>query len=119
MNPGSTAAKDVPRGNWGGDHISLQVADNSSTFELDCAHGTISQALTLDANNRFEVRADYVRERGGPEHEGQRADSHPARFSGWSDGKRMTLNITLTDTGQVIGDFNLELGGEPRMTKCL
>lgn len=118
-HPGTTRAKEVPTGNWGGEHISLQVAENSSTFDLDCAHGTIGQALSLDADNRFDASAVYVRERGGPEHPGQSEERHPARISGWSDGKRMTFTIKLTDTGQVIGDFNLELGRAPDMTKCL
>lgn len=115
---GATQAGRMPAGAWGGEHIALQSTESGATFEIDCAHGSI-EGLLLDAGGRFSSRGVYVREHGGPEREGQRPDTHPALFTGWSDGKRMTLKITLTDTGQVIGDFDLTLGSEPRMTKCL
>jgi len=115
---GQGAAQRATAGEWGGEHIALQVNERGATFEIDCAHGTIEELL-LDASGHFSSRGEYVRERGGPDREGQRPDAHPARFTGWSDGKRMTLKITLTDTGQTIGEFDLMLGREPQMTKCL
>jgi hypothetical protein len=114
-----TNSRRVPAGSWGGEHILLTVTDKGATFEIDCAHGTIDEPLALDANSRFSARGVYIRERGGPEREGQRPDSHPARYTGWSDGKTMTLTITLTDADQTIGEFNLALGRDPQMTKCL
>lgn len=115
----STKSGRVPIGSWGGMHMALQVRREGATFEIDCAHGSIEDLLKLDAQGRFNNRGVYVRERGGPEREGQQPDTHPARFTGWSDGKTMTLTIMLTDTGQTIGDFNLTLGSEPQITKCL
>jgi len=109
----------VPLGSWGGEHIGLQVTEKGGIFELDCANGTIEESLALDARARFDSKGVYVREHAGPAHEGQRSEVHPAHFSGWSDGKRMTLIIKLTDTGQTIGEFKLTIGQEPQITKCL
>ena len=113
------SSKKVSVGSWGGAHISLQVTEKGGVFELDCANGVIENPLALDPMGRFDCKGMYVREHGGPAHEGERPDVHPARFSGSSDGKKMTLMIKLTDTGQTIGEFTLILGREPQITKCL
>lgn len=113
-----TVTGKVPVGSWGGEHIALTVTQEGASFEIDCAHGTVNESLLIDANGRFSVRGIYVRERGGDLERGGQ-ESHPAGFTGWSNGKRMTLTIKLTDTGQTIGEFNLTLGQEPHMTKCL
>lgn len=115
----STRMGGVQPGSWGGEHIALTVTQIGASFEIDCAHGTIDEALKLDGNGRFSAAGVYIRERGGPDREGQRPDSHPARFTGWTDGQRMTLTITLSDTGQPIMEFSLALNKEPQMTKCL
>lgn len=113
------SSKKVSVGSWGGAHISLQVTEKGGVFELDCANGVIENPLALDPMDRFDCKGMYVREHGGPAREGQRPEVHPARFSGSSDGKKMTLLIKLTDTGQTIGEFTLILGREPQLTKCL
>jgi hypothetical protein len=115
----SAESSKVAVGSWGGEHISLQVTEKGAVFELDCASGVIEDPLALDSMARFDCKGMYVREHGGPAHEGQRPDVHPARFSGSIDGKKMTLIIKLTDTGQTIGEFTLMLGREPQLTKCL
>ena len=115
----STRSGRVPAGAWGGAHISLQVTEGGATFELDCAHGNIEGPLALDARGRFDNRGEYFRESGGPDLQFPRPDNHPAQFEGWSDGHRMTLKIVLTDSGQTIGEFELTLGAEPQITKCL
>jgi hypothetical protein len=109
----------VTVGSWGGEHIALQVNESNASIEFDCANGTIDQPLLTDTGGHFGITGVYVREHGGPAHPGQRPDSHPARYSGWTDGKKMTLTVTLTDTNQTIGTFTLELGREPMVTKCL
>jgi hypothetical protein len=114
----STESGKVPLGAWGGKHIALTVTERDARFEIDCAHGTIAGPLSLDANCRFSSSGFYVSERNSMEREGS-SERRPARYTGWSDGKRMTLTIVLTDTGQVIGEFNLTLGTEPQITKCL
>ncbi|MET0624203.1 MAG: hypothetical protein ABW250_14565 [Pyrinomonadaceae bacterium] len=106
-------------GTWGGEHISLESTAGTTRLEFDCAHATIPRPLELDDAGHFDERGEYVRERGGPLREGQRPESHPARFSGTIRGGEMTLTVTLTDTGAEIGTFNLGRGREPLITKCL
>ena len=114
-----TAGQGAATGNWGGEHISLSATERGGTFELDCAHGTLEEPLTTQADGSFDVRGQFVVERGGPEREGERPESHPARLTGRIDGGKMTLRIVLTDSGQEVGEFSLERGSDPRLTKCL
>ena len=50
---------------------------------------------------------------------GEIPDRHPARYTGSTDGKSMTLNVTLTDGGQALGTFTLTRGAAPSVFKCL
>src|SRR5215213_9370661 len=81
----------APAGPWGGEHITLQVTESGGTFEIDCAHGTIEGRLSLDAQGRFDSPGTYVSESGGPDREGHTPAINRARYTGWSDGRRMTL----------------------------
>jgi hypothetical protein len=109
----------VQAGRWGGQHVALDVADAGGRIEYDCAHGTLDEPLELDRRGRFDVAGTHVRERGGPQREGEVLPSHPARYSGRVEGRTMTLTVTLTDTGDTLGPFTLTFGATPRLTKCL
>ncbi len=39
-------------------------------------------------------------------------------YTGWTDGKRMTLTVTLPNRKESVGTFNLTLGGRGRVFKC-
>ena len=112
----------VPLGSWGGDHIHLTVNDANATVQLDCAHGTIDAPLITDRDGRFDVAGTFVQEHGGPIHEGEIPDSHPARYVGRADRSSMTITIRLLDNPQaigLIGPFAAELGRPPRLVRCL
>lgn len=115
----AVAGQTATRGDWGGEHISLKLTGGGGSFELDCAHGTIDEPLSTGGDGSFDVRGRLVMERGGPVVEGERPDSHPARFTGRVDGQRMTMRIVLTGSGESVGDFSLEHGRDPQLTKCL
>lgn len=106
-------------GAWGGAHISLQVASGDATLEYDCAHGSIDGPLRTDRDGRFDVTGTHVLEHGGPVRQGEPPDAHPARYTGRTDGREMTLTVTLTDTGQRIGTFSLVRGQAGRILRCL
>jgi hypothetical protein len=115
----SAAGTPVPPGDWGGEHIKLEIGENGARLEFDCAHSTVSQQITLDDRNSFDVVGEYVSESGGPERVGERPDAHPVRYTGRIDGQKMTISVTLTDRNQEIGTFTLIRGQSPVIYKCL
>jgi hypothetical protein len=106
-------------GVWGGDHIALFANDSGATVEFDCAHGSINLPVVVDSAGRFDATGVFVREHGGPTFPDQPEDSHPARYTGITDGSTMTLTITLTDSNQTIGTYVLFHGKVTHLVKCL
>ena len=106
-------------GVWGGAHIALDVGPNETAVELDCAHGTIRAPFVLDANGRFDLPGEFVRERGGPVREGELLDKFPARYRGIIEGNRMQLSIERVDSVQALGSFSLQQGDHGTVFKCL
>lgn len=104
---------------WGGDHIGLIVLDAGATLEYDCASGTIDQKVVAATDGNFTAIGTHTRGHGGPIMEGEVPDRHPARYDGWTDGQAMTLKVTLTDSGEVLGTFQLARGQSPHVFKCL
>lgn len=115
---GSSPTGPVPSGDWGGQHIGMVVKSSGATIEYDCASGTIDEAL-VTADGMFTAIGTHIRGHGGPVREGEIADKHPARYDGRTDGKTMTLDVTLTDSGEKLGTFTLQRGASPNVFKCL
>jgi hypothetical protein len=97
----------------------LLVTERGGSLEYDCAHGKIDQALVADGAGRFDLRGTHTREHEGPIREDEEADTHPARYSGTTDGRTMTLTVTLLDSGEEVGTFKLTRGQAGRILKCL
>jgi len=110
--------KTIPNGGWGGTHIQLTVANGSASIEYDCANGSIDGPLKIDSRGRFDWRGTHVREHGGPVRIGENRDASAARYTGWTDGKRMKLTVTLVDSKTVVGTFELTQGRQGRVFKC-
>jgi hypothetical protein len=104
-------------GTWGGDHINLTIGAPGALLGYDCAHGTIDQPFATDAQGRFNLVGTHTPENPGPTHEGPEP-SHPASYTGATDGVTMTLTVTVTDTGQVLGPFTLTFGSPGHVVKC-
>jgi hypothetical protein len=109
----------LPAGVWGGDHVAMTVADAATHLELDCAHGDIPGAITVDAQGQFDVAGAFVREHGGPIRQGEVPDSHPAKYSGSVASTTIVLTIRLSDSNEMIGTFTLVRGSSGRVLKCL
>ncbi len=105
-------------GMWGGERVRLQVTEAGATIEYDCGHGSIDQPLVADANGKFDLTGTHVKERPGPQREGE-SNSHPASYTGQINGDKLTLNVTLKDTKERIGTFTLTRGRGVRIVKCL
>jgi len=106
-------------GEWGGEHIALTVSLTGATVEYDCAHGSIDGPVVPDLRGVIDLTGIHVFEHGGPVQDGEIEDAHPARYRVWIDGDRMMLAVTLTDTGQSLGTFELWQGEQGRLVKCL
>jgi len=108
----------LAQGAWGGPHIRLAVSDSSATIEYDCAHGQIDGPLVVDSRGRFSLKGTHSPEHPGPVRDNEQSTGQPARYTGWTDGKKMTLTVTLAGQKETIGTFNLALGGGGRIFKC-
>ena len=113
----ATASNRLPRGTWGGLHVNLEISDNETSLEFDCAHGAITEPILLDSDGHFEVRGSYTREGPGPVREGARNQSN-AIYSGVVKGGTMTLSIRLEGASDSILDVSLAEGKSGKLHKC-
>ena len=111
--------KYIPDGTWGAPHINVQIENGSATISYDCANGTITGPLTLDGRGQFSLLGTHLRERPGPIRVGDNRQGSPARYTGWTDGRKMTLTVTLVDSKESIGTFTLTRGQSGRIRRCL
>lgn len=113
---GDSPQKRVAEGRWGGQHLRFDVSADGAEFEFDCAHGRLTEPLTL-TNGRFTATGTYFRERGrvvmDESEEGQRV-----YFKGEVDGSRMTLSFSLAEDGSEAETFTLTHGAEAKLFKC-
>jgi hypothetical protein len=117
--PAPRATKSLPTGVWGGDHVRLDATAAGARLAFDCANGTITQPIKLDAHNAFDAPGRYVQEHGGPVRMDDQPDGHSARYVGRVEGQKMMLTITLTDSQQPVGTFTLVRGETPKLFRCM
>jgi hypothetical protein len=118
VNNNKTQSGSELKGMWGGDHISLDVSENGATIDYDCAHGSMTEKLTADANGNFTARGFHVREHPGPTREGEDANGQPVIYRGSIKDSNMTLTVSPEGGGESIGTFNLTHGKYARIRKC-
>ena len=113
--------KYIPDGTWGTQHMRIRVENGAATIDYDCAHGTISGPMKVDSRGRFSLVGKHVREHVGPTRPGQDENTggRPARYTGWTDGRKMTLTVTMEDgSKETVGKYELTLGQSGRVWKC-
>jgi hypothetical protein len=103
---------------WGGTHIGLVITVTGGAVEYDCAMGRIDEPIVV-RDNRFDVRGVHWNGQGGPIGVDTIQTPRPARYQGTVRGDWMTLRVTLTDTGELLGPFVLQRRGNPNVVKCL
>lgn len=109
----------VTPGPWGGSHVSMQVTSTGAHLEYDCADGVIEAPLRPDAAGRFTAAGAHTPGRGGPIRVGEILPTFRARYEGQVEGERMSLLVTLVDTGVVLGPFELRRGSSGLLVRCL
>ena|ERR1700687_466946 len=116
---GEVQTKGLLLGLWGGEHISMEVTEQHTTVQYDCAHATIDQRIALDRRGRFDVSGMQVQEHGGPVRKDERLASYPVRFVGRVSGQSMKLTVRNSRTREPVGIFSLVYGKDPKLRKCL
>jgi hypothetical protein len=106
----------IPSGEWGGQHISIDVGAKSATVEYDCASGVIDGPLVLDADGHFSLRGTHRPERGGPVRADDNRAGYPATYTGTIKGNTMTLTLKVGDSDEET--FTLEKGKPGELVKC-
>jgi hypothetical protein len=101
-------------GTWGGDNVGLVVSGTDVHIHIGCTLGDAVGPVHPDASGRFEATGTY----NVDAYPVDRGIMHPARFSGQVTGQTMTLTVSLTDTGRVLGPVTLVYGKEPKMGPC-
>ena len=122
MLAGSAASRPrkvrLSTGQWGGQHIRIDVGARSATIEYDCASGTIDGPLAIDSKGRFTWHGAHHQERPGPTRENDQGSNRPAIYSGFIKGDTMTLTVKLSDTDEVLESYRLKRGAFGRVFKC-
>ena len=106
------------RGEWGGEHIGMQINDDDADIDFDCAHGKINRRVTLDKDGKFDLTGTYTVEGRGPTREDKPPPAYSAQYSGIVKDKTMNLTVTLIDNKKDIGNFTLTHGSRARVMKC-
>jgi hypothetical protein len=109
----------VAPGPWGGSHVSMQVTSAGARLEYDCADAVIEEPLHPDAEGRFTATGSHTPGHGGPIRVGEILPAFRARYDGHVDGERMSLVVTLMETGVVLGPFQLRRGSSGLLVRCL
>lgn len=107
----------IPRGEWGGLHISMNVGERSATIEYDCAHGEIPGPLNVDGGGKFSLPGTFTPERGGPVRADETLPSRKATYSGTIKGNTMTLTLKVEGSDET-ETFTLEKGKAAELFKC-
>ena len=108
----------VAAGDWGGPNVGMNVTNDGAQLRFSCAHGNIEGPLALDAQGRFSAAGTFTSETPGPTHVDNPPKPQPATYSGSVHDQSMTLSITLTETKEQVGTFELEYGKTGRVFRC-
>lgn len=109
----------VPVSIWGGSGIRVSVELKSIKIEYACADGEIVGRLRVDSRGNFKTNGFHLRQRPGPVRVDAKPQRQPALYEGKITGKTMTISVTLTETGENVGTFELKRDITPRLIRCL
>jgi hypothetical protein len=107
----------VQAGQWGGQHIAMNVAAASTEIEFDCGRATVPGPIETNRDGGFAVTGTFLQDRPGPTTPNGPAQ-RPIRLSGTVKGNDMQVSIVLTDSNEDLGSFTLTFGATARLVKC-
>jgi hypothetical protein len=105
----------VAPGPWAGEHIVVDVSETGASVEFDCAHGQITESITLDRRGDFDVVGTFTPEHGGPVGRDENVPPVAVRYSGHVEGD--TMGLAVTRDKERLGAFVLTRGSPPNLRK--
>jgi hypothetical protein len=112
--PSNTNA--VATGPWAGEHIVVDVSERGAHVESDCAHGQITESITLDRRGDFDVVDTFTPEHDVPVGRDENVPPVAVRYSGHVD--RDTMSLAVARDKEKLGAFVLTRGSRPNPRKC-
>jgi hypothetical protein len=106
----------VAAGLWAGEHIVVDVSQTGANVDFDCAHGQITESITLDRRGDFDVVGTFTPEHGGPVGRDENVPPVGVRYSGHVD--RDTMSLAVRRDKESLGAFVLTRGSRPNLRKC-
>ena len=95
----------------------MVLGANGGQITYQCGSGTIDPGWSFSADGGFQATGQHFFG-GGPVPSGGRKP-HPAVYEGRVEGDRMTLHVTLSDTGDTLGPYELIRDGPVVSEVCL
>jgi hypothetical protein len=114
----TVAQKHLAMGEWGGEHISLEITANGGTLEFDCAHGSFKGRPKLDAQGRFVVTGTYEAEHGGPVRADEQPNAIKVEYVGVVKNGKLRLSVRRSGARRAFAAFDLVHGQESLLFKC-
>jgi hypothetical protein len=105
-------------GVWGGPHLQLTADFSGGRLEYDCATGVIDLPVMV-AGGHLHATGSHTPGHGGPVRIDEVPVKRPAAYDGALSGNRLTLTVTLMDTGEQVGVFKLMKGRQGEVFRCL
>ena len=97
----------------------MDVNDSGADIEFDCARGSISQRLALDAQGRFKLQGTYKAETPAPAAEdgGSTGSGVTATYTGVLNGSSLRLVVSI-EGQDMPRTFDLLQGDQGHLAKC-
>lgn len=112
--PSNTNA--VAKGPWADERIVEDVSERGANEESDCAHGQITESITLDRRGDFDVVGTFTPKHGGPVGRDENVPPVAVRYSGHVD--RDTMSLAVARDKEKLGAFVLTRGSRPNLRRC-
>jgi hypothetical protein len=103
---------------WGGEHIRLQITTDGAIVEFDCASGTITKPVKVDAQGQFRLTGMFTRERPGPVRKDETSTTTAATYLGDIVGDTMRLSIKTEPQNEAVGEYVLTRSRAGHVVKC-
>lgn len=108
----------VTVGTWGGTDLQMDVTPQGATLDFDCAQGTASEPLLLDAGGGFHVKGFFYSQNGGPSKNKPSSRGVDVVYAGKVEGDSMRLEFSLGDSKENLQSFTLTRGKQGNLRRC-